>query len=435
VREYETNREKDAEILEKSCLRKWLIQPLIVPALFALIWAVFRACVQAVVIDEAETFDVFATRPTPTHWLPGSNNHVLNSLLIRFCALMLGPSHLSLRLPALVGALIYICAAFWIANMLSAKTSVRIPVFLCLVYNPLVFDFFPVGRGYSFALGGLLAAIAVSLWAERKRLLGENNSEIPVAISSALLGISFSANFSFAFVDVSGLGSLTIWAVWTATRKGRALVMAITPMVAVCGFFCSYTLWKWPAGDLRDGETTLAKTLAALAHSSLYELNPNIINPLLLPWLEKVQQVFLLPIIGALWLLSLVFCIVAFKRETWGGARWYLTVLCVALIPLIAALGLHTAAHLVAGILFPRNRMATYVIVLVTLFAGGLAAIPGESRSARRGSFLALSGVVGVGRILHVVDAAHLYRGMAISCGGKGRLLGAGLLEPEPLCS
>ena len=33
---------------------------------------------------------------------------------------------------------------------------VQIPVFLCLVYNPLVSDFFTVGRGYSLALARLI---------------------------------------------------------------------------------------------------------------------------------------------------------------------------------------------------------------------------------------------------------------------------------------
>ena len=46
-------------------MTRWLEQlkkPLVLLALFALVWAVIRACVQAVVIDEAETFDVFAGR-------------------------------------------------------------------------------------------------------------------------------------------------------------------------------------------------------------------------------------------------------------------------------------------------------------------------------------------------------------------------------------
>ena len=50
-------------------MTRWLEQlkkPLVLLALFALVWAVIRACVQAVVIDEAQTFDVFAGTPTPT---------------------------------------------------------------------------------------------------------------------------------------------------------------------------------------------------------------------------------------------------------------------------------------------------------------------------------------------------------------------------------
>ena len=169
---------------------------------------------------------------------------------------MLGLSHVSLRLPALFGALLYICAAYWLAQTVSGERRLRIPVFLCLVYNPLVSDFFTVGRGYSLALAGLVGAIALSLWGEKRRLAGENFDVVrTLAISSALLGISFSANFSFAFVDFAALGLLAIWAFCIGPRKVRALAAAILPMLAVTVFICSWTLLRWPAGQLWDGAT------------------------------------------------------------------------------------------------------------------------------------------------------------------------------------
>src|ERR1017187_3604883 len=59
--------------------------PLILPvtAIFALLWAGARACVQSITIDEADTYLTWVARHDPSHWEAASNNHVLNSLLMR----------------------------------------------------------------------------------------------------------------------------------------------------------------------------------------------------------------------------------------------------------------------------------------------------------------------------------------------------------------
>jgi hypothetical protein len=371
--------------------REVLKKPLVLLALFALVWAVVRACVQAVVIDEAETFEVFSGRPIPSHWDPASNNHVLSSLLIRLSTLMLGPSHVSLRLPALFGALFYICAAYWLAQALSGETRVRIPVFLCLVYNPLVFDFFTVGRGYSLALAGLLGALALGLWGERQRLKGENFPlNRVVSFASASLGVSFSANFSFAFIDFAALGLLAIWAFRIGPRKVRAVTAAIVPMFAVTVFFCSWTLLHWPAGQLWDGAASLAETFQSVARASLYQLNPYIVNPLLFPWLQKIQQNFLLPAVGIVMAVQLVFCLV---RRRDAESRWLWTVAGAAVIPLVISLAVHRAAHGFFGLLLPRGRTAIYFVPLVTLFLCALTAIPAMSPWAKRTRMLALAGL------------------------------------------
>src|SRR5260370_35398690 len=80
--------------------------PFILPgtAIFALLWAVARACVQSITIDEADTDLVWAARHDPSHWQGASNNHILTSLLIGVLRSVFGVSHLSSRAPALLGA-------------------------------------------------------------------------------------------------------------------------------------------------------------------------------------------------------------------------------------------------------------------------------------------------------------------------------------------
>jgi hypothetical protein len=79
-------------------------------AIFALLWAIARACVQSITIDEADTYLVWVARQDPSQWEAASNNHVLNSLLMRLFTSVFGVSHLSVRAPALMARRFYILA-------------------------------------------------------------------------------------------------------------------------------------------------------------------------------------------------------------------------------------------------------------------------------------------------------------------------------------
>src|SRR5881227_3371929 len=94
-------------------------------AIFAFVWAVARACVQSITIDEADTYLVWVARPNPSHWEAASNNHVLNSLLMRLSTSVFGLSHLSVRAPALLGAAIYILMSLALCRLLSPAVRVQ----------------------------------------------------------------------------------------------------------------------------------------------------------------------------------------------------------------------------------------------------------------------------------------------------------------------
>ena len=52
-------------------------------AIFAMAWAITRAAVQSITIDESISYMAFV-RPTEVlHWIPASNNQILNSALMR----------------------------------------------------------------------------------------------------------------------------------------------------------------------------------------------------------------------------------------------------------------------------------------------------------------------------------------------------------------
>src|ERR1017187_1067764 len=68
-------------------------------AAFAILWAVMRACHQSITMDEAMTWRSYVAPADPNHWTAHSNNHVLNSILMRLAIAAFGLSELSVRLP------------------------------------------------------------------------------------------------------------------------------------------------------------------------------------------------------------------------------------------------------------------------------------------------------------------------------------------------
>ena len=115
--------------------------PVLAAAVFAWLWAVARAKVQSVTMDEATTYLAYVHPSAALQWYAFPNNHLLNSMLMRMFTLIFGTSHLTVRLPALIGAAIYVGICVYICSILPAGFALRFPLFLCLVYNPFVFDF------------------------------------------------------------------------------------------------------------------------------------------------------------------------------------------------------------------------------------------------------------------------------------------------------
>ena len=175
---------------------RWILRGV---ALFAMAWAIARAAVQSITIDEAVTYNTFVfTR----HYLwYAANNHILNSTLMFGFTRVLGLSQFTARLPALIGAAFYITAAYRLCRLLGTSLFVQLTVFVCLVYNPFIFDHLVAARGYSLALGFLMWALVYSAEA----YLQEGSLVLACGVSSLCAGMSMNANFSFTFVNLAAM--------------------------------------------------------------------------------------------------------------------------------------------------------------------------------------------------------------------------------------
>lgn len=346
---------------------------LILVGVFVIAWAVVRALVQSITIDEAFTYTYLAAKPILGVFGPGSTNHLLNSLLMWFTTRAFGTSDLTVRLPALLGAVLYVSVCYFLCKSLTSKFSLRLPLFICLTCNPFILDYMVAARGYSLANAFLLSAIAIPVWHGVK---GWPSLPASCAWASVALGLSFASNVSFAFVNGAAYLAILIWAIqW---REGQSIWriagFCSLPGLAVAALFCGYAVLHWERADLYWGAHSLNEMTRSLVESSFYQLAPQIrgsfykvlrfVQPQLLPALELLCA-FQLAVVGfdGSW-----------RRD--ARARW-LAGLAAALLGIVTlSVTLSWLAFRLDDLLLPLGRTGIYFVPLCTLLAGTIAALP-----------------------------------------------------------
>jgi len=133
-----------------------------VAGILLMAYATIRAYKIPMTVDEATTFLVYVQFPLKNVFLNipvNTNNHFLNTLLIRVSTTIFGDSDLSVRLPSLLGYLMYVIFSFKLLSAISQRTIVIIAGIVLLHLNPYFADFFGLARGYSLSWGFMMASM------------------------------------------------------------------------------------------------------------------------------------------------------------------------------------------------------------------------------------------------------------------------------------
>ena len=244
-------------------------------AALAMAWAIVRAHVQAITIDEAVTYINFIRPAEPNFWTAHANNHLLNSILAWCFTRVFGPSNLVARSGALIGAAIYIAAAYFLCVLIAERFLLRVFLFICLVFNPLIFDFLVAARGYGLASGFLLGAICFVAYALMPDAKSPRVAGACVA-ASLCFALSFLGNFSFAFVDAACIVVLYFWASAGQSIQRRAALAAacFLPGLLLAGVLAGPVLLQWKQAQLNYGADSLQETFQSLYEASFYQLQP-----------------------------------------------------------------------------------------------------------------------------------------------------------------
>lgn len=370
--------------------------PLAATALFAVGWAIARASVQSVTIDEAVSYVIFVAQSPLFVWWPSANNHVLNSMLMLAFTTLFGPSHITVRAGALVGAVVYISACYLLCRLVSRGLLLEWALFVSLVYNPFIFDYLVAARGYGLATAFLMCGIAIPAYRQFHSYGGDGRAISPIRagiLCSSCLALSFAANFSFAFVDAATLVVVFLWT-WRigagADVRGeggfpaRLLAAFTLPGLAITLVLAAPALLRWPKGQLVYGATSLGETFRTIGEASLYRLDPQFLNPYLYRAMSELKPA-LFPLLVGISLIQLVFHLVdgSWRRDGYAKS---LGILGGALAGIV---GLTVAAHWTSFRLFhlllPKDRTAMYFVPLGTMIAGVIAASPVRRRIGQVG--------------------------------------------------
>ncbi len=378
--------------------------------------SVYRAANQSITCDEALTYNWFLSESGRLFWFD-ANNHVLHTYLAWLSTSLFGPNEFTLRLPALLGAALYLGAVFYLTRSLVRSPGWSLLLVLLLVFNPLVLDFLPAARGYGLALAFLMWAFAFATrslrpdsdpgWHPRRWWLA----------CSLALGLCLACNLAFLWICLS-LAAILFLLAATALRRAppghpsiRSLFLYLgLPGPLVLLVLLSPYLNKIKRAHFYVGNDRLIETLRDLLNASFFRAEKAISwrptsHPgveVLPPWLLSLGGLVLL---AALVLALIPLCRRALRDGVFGLPTADRMALLFGVTP-CAALAFYVAAHRLIGLKYPLDRTAIYAIPLFTL-AGLLVWLRRKSPTRMSSAVVACVALFVVTRYLAQLDPTY----------------------------
>ncbi|MBI4910157.1 MAG: hypothetical protein HY820_41450 [Acidobacteria bacterium] len=334
---------------------------------------VTRAARQSITIDEADSYLIWATSQEPWHWEGNSNNHILNSALMRLSTNLFGTSPFTTRLPALLGSMLYIGTAVQMVTLLAPNIAVQVSLFVCLVFNPFLLDYLVAARGYSLALGFLMMALVLLV----RHHLHDDTRRCPPRLASigACLALAMAANFSFALVCAATFVFAAMeMLLYQPTGRLRLVLLGATPGALITMFLTSYGLLRFHRSDLSYGAKSLSQFAGSMVTPSFHEPNRYLVNPLLLPVFQHAKPVLL----AALAVSVSVLVIAAIRRD-----RSVLALSATFVFIASAAFATHYLMFRAMRVPLPEGRTGIYFVPLTMLALGAALRRHGIHRAVR----------------------------------------------------
>lgn len=367
---------------EAGCVvATWLLLALI------FLYACLRAYVLSLTHDEALTYIYFARLPK-SYWdlinyqIPTSNNHLLNSILIKFFTDRLGNSEWIIRLPTLIGQFLFLIGTYLTLRLFLRGTMLFVGACL-IILHPFLIDYFSCARGYGLGLGFFSWGFFLLL----KKLDTSSRSRGLVYSISAFIALSFAtlSNLSFFNVFVGAAASLILFElrdVWNLSVKTVTKIKMWVLNVSVP--LLPNVLFLWLVYRVPIQKLIRAKEIYYGGNEGFWE---NTVSSLIQATFHGKTglprpALFVIMLIVALFLcISFAGLIRQFIRRS-EGKRSERFLGFTLLIQLTSGFAM-VAQHALTGTVFPYDRAAIFFIPLFTFLVLLLWSHVAESRSER----------------------------------------------------
>jgi len=314
---------------------------------------IYRAATQSITIDEAFTYNLYLSQPlkdTFTHY--DANNHVLYTLLARISLGIFGHGEFPLRLPSLLGGLLYFVALFRLSRRWFGHGPLLLLSTAVLSLNPFVLDYLSAARGYGLALGLYLYGLdrLIASWSAGPYARDTHRAGVA-------FGLAIAANLAFLF-PVAAAGMVCL--VFDHRRIWRVVNELALPAIVVAGLILMVPLANATPQHFYYGAKSLAETSESVVFYSLIHVGE--------PGLERFREAVLflahraVPVLIAL--LALGWGAIALRRRGRDDADRAAVFLAATLVVTLAVL---IAAHGAAGVMYPLGRTGVYFVPLLLL--------------------------------------------------------------------
>jgi hypothetical protein len=345
---------------------------------------VYRAWTQSVTTDEAFAYNLFLKGSWSNLIGPyDASNHVLYSILAKTSITLFGLTEFTLRIPSLLGGLLYLLAVFRLSRRLLGEGWLRLLALALLCLNPHLMDFMSAARGYGLALGLFLWALDQAL--EYVEAPAGRDGAAPqralVPMVAFGLGLAVSANLTL-LLPAAGLGAVFLLALifdkelGGADRAARRWWLAMWRFVTPAAL-TAYAILVLPIGiagrnSFYVGELTVRDSMVGLAEQSLFHhpLSGFMARVLPGPGLWYPVLMVMAPLVLAATALA---CVVAASR--WGRLRSFRRLegtdqfLLLGGGSLLVSVALLEVAHSLFGLPYPCRRTGLYLVPLLVLAA------------------------------------------------------------------
>lgn len=243
-------------------------------SLALLAYTVYRAAHISFVYDESLTYFSFVNQPLKSvikYDFLTANNHVLNSVLMKFSANLLPVNQLTMRLPNLLAHVVFLFFSYCIARHYK-PFYIQLCIFLFLNLNPFLLDFFSLARGYGLSMAFTLASLYFLQVFFRT---GKPGIYISMAMF-LMAALAVLANFSLLnfYCALFGLFTLRLLFYHAISLRGKMLhfTVALIITAALFSYVLPVSIRLREANELYFGGTTgfWQDTVTSLVQGFLY---------------------------------------------------------------------------------------------------------------------------------------------------------------------